>query len=178
MAVYDLDNDEAVILQTSGVFTGTNASVDLILTNKNLIQVNKGFFGGDKGSIKYPLSELKVLNGKANILVGKARNGTKRLELYFSNCEVYYRFNAPFALNKWAGAIGKAHKDRMDSIAKSQKAPKTSLLDSVKGTLDKIVPGKEPQIKTCKCSKCGAELTGNKGEQVICSYCDNAVIIK
>ena len=52
MAVYNLDADEAVIMQASGVFTDADGTVDLILTNKNLIQVNKGFFGGDKDSIK------------------------------------------------------------------------------------------------------------------------------
>lgn len=178
MAVYDLENDEAVILQSSGVFTDKNAAVDLILTNKNLIQINKGFFGNDKGYVKYPLSDMKILNGKANILIGKSRNGYKRLELFFLNCELYYRFDAPFALNKWATAIGKAHKDRMEVIEKSQKTPKTSMIDYVKGTFDKLLLTKEVQKKNCKCSKCGAELTGNKGEQVICSYCDNTIIIR
>lgn len=178
MAVYDLDKDEAVILQTSGVFTESNASVDLILTSKSLIQINKGFFGGDKGSVKFPLSELKVLNGKPNVLVGKSRNGSKRLELYFLSNELYYSFNAPFALNKWVNAIVKAHKDRMTEIEKSQKSSKPSLMDSVKNTFDKFIPAKETQSKTCKCSKCGAELIGVRGEQVVCSYCDNTVIIK
>lgn len=178
MAVYVLDNDEAVILQASGVYTDSNASVDLVLTNKNLIEVTKGFFGGDKGAIKYPLSELKLLNGKANVLVGKSRNGSKRMELYFSTRELYYRFNTPFAINKWVSAIMKAHKDRMAYIEKSQKQPKTSLLDSVKGTLDKMIPVKEAVKKSCKCSKCGADLSGIKGEQVTCSYCNNTIVIK
>ena len=36
MSAYNLDNDEAVIMQTSGVSDGSIGNVDLILTNKNL----------------------------------------------------------------------------------------------------------------------------------------------
>ena len=61
MPIYTLDIDEAVILQASRVSTGTFGTADLILTNKNLIQVNKGILGGDKDCIKYPLANLKVL---------------------------------------------------------------------------------------------------------------------
>ena len=54
MSVYELDFDEAVILQDTNV-TMNGKSVTLILTNRNIIQVNKGFFGGDKDANKYPL---------------------------------------------------------------------------------------------------------------------------
>lgn len=178
MPIYNLDTDEAVILQTSGVFTEGKTSVDLVLTSKSLIQINKGFFGGNKGYVKYSLSDLKVLNGKANILVGKSRNGSKQMEVYFASCELYYRFGSTFVLNKWVNAIIKAHKERMIALEKSQKDPKNSLIETFKEKLDKVIPGKDASMRTCKCLKCGAELIGNKGEVVICVYCDNAMIIK
>lgn len=181
MPIYTLDIDEAVILQASRVSTGTFGTADLILTNKNLIQVNKGILGGDKDCIKYPLANLKVLNGKANIIIGKSRNGSKQLELYFTDCEKYFSFNSPFAESKWAGAITKAHKEYMAELKKST-ADKESLVESFKGALsgakDAIFAKKIPVRKTCKCLKCGAELTGNKGEMVKCPYCDNDVVIK
>ncbi len=80
MSTYKLDENEAVILQANNVFNGLNR-VTLILTNKNLIQVNKGIFGGDKESEKYPLKDLKIYNGKANVLIGKSRSGQRQLEL-------------------------------------------------------------------------------------------------
>jgi len=138
MSTYDLDADEAVILQTSGVFEG-KAPVDLILTNRNLVQVNKIGLRGNMMPVKYPLSDLKLLNGKPNILIGKAPNGSKQLELYFTTCEVYYRFTAPFATSKWASAIEKAHKDRMAEIKRSQKGSKMSIIDTVKGKFDRSV---------------------------------------
>lgn len=184
MADYDLDEDEAVILQETGVNAGKFETVDLILTNKNIIQINRGFLGGTKNSIKYPLSKLKIFKGKANVLTGKSRNGDKQLELYFTDCEKYYRFNSARDERTWAHEIIKAHKDRMVEIEKSQKASseKNSIFQSITGTIESakgILSAKRtPAKKTCKCPKCGAELTGNKGSEVQCSYCDTTVIIK
>ena len=184
MAVSDLDIDEAVILQEEGVRVGSSGSADLVLTNKNIIQVNRGFWGGTKGSIKYPLESLKTLNGKANVRVGKDRSGVKQLELYFADCNGSYQFNHMFAENNWMREIIKAHKSRMAAIENEQKAKrdKPSILQSITGTIESAKDGllakrSQPQ-KTCKCPKCGAELTGIKGAEVQCSYCDTIVIIK
>ena len=83
MAAYNLDADETVILREIGVSTGTARKVTLILTNKNIIQINRDVWGKDKDSIKYPLSNLKVSKGKANVLINKNRMGKKQLELFF-----------------------------------------------------------------------------------------------
>lgn len=180
---YVLDPDEAVILQESKVSAESFGSVDLVLTNKNLIQVNKSFFGKDKDSYKYPLSDLKLLNGRANVLVGKNRNGTKRLELYFSDAERFFSFNTFFSANKWASEIQKAHKKRMAEIERSKKtANKNSVIKAILGAIDsandKNVQEKAQTKRFCKCPNCGAELVGFKGEEVMCSYCQTAIIIK
>lgn len=184
MADYDLDEDEAVILQETGVNAGKFETVDLILTNKNIIQINRGFLGGTKKSIKYPLSKLKIFKGKANVLIGKSRNGEKQLELYFTDCEKYYKFNSARGERTWVHEIIKAHKDRMAESAKSQKESfgKNSIFQSITGTMESaknILSAKRtPVKKTCKCPNCGAELTGSKGSEVQCSYCDAIVVIK
>lgn len=71
MGIYTLDEDEVFIMRASDVMVGTFGKADLVLTNKNIIQVNKGFFGGEKDAEKYPLAELKVYNDKANIVSTK-----------------------------------------------------------------------------------------------------------
>lgn len=183
MSVYQLDQNEAVIMHASNVLCGSSR-VDLILTNKNLIQVNKGFFGGDKDSQKYPLKDLKVLNGKANVLIGKSSAGQKQMELYFNGYERKYHFGAMLAENKWSSAIIKAHKQLMDEIEREQKAAsgKGNILKSIAGTFDsakeKVLPKKAPSMKTIKCPKCGAELSGEKGSAVQCPYCNATVVIK
>lgn len=176
MAVYVLDNDEAVIIKLSDAHLGSGINtVDLILTNKNIIQVNKGFFGGEKDSIKYPLTDLKNLNGKPNVRVGKSRSGKKQLELYFFNHEIAYTLPGYFKENSWVSAITKAYKKRISDLEKSNKSGKDSLLGAIKG---KIAGNKPLPQKTCKCPKCGAELFGVKGEDVKCAYCDAIVRIK
>lgn len=180
MAVYILDPDEAVIMQATDIRT-SGGNADLVLTSKNLIQVNKNFFGKARDAIKYPLSDLKTLNGKANVLIEKERNGSKQLKLYFISTEL--QFNVQSA-SKWANAIVKAHKERMNDISKSCKAAKAkgTLLGTIKGTVESaknmVIGPKVPVRKSCKCSKCGAELTGNRGEEVTCPYCDSSEIIR
>ena len=184
MAVYDLGLDEVVIMQESNVFSG-GSNVTLILTNQNLIEVTKGFWGSDKGSNKYPLLNLKEYNGKPNVLVGKGPNGKTRLELYFTGYEKYYSFQGMLAERKWAGAIEKAYKACVAEQKKCEK-PKLdvgTIFAPIKGTLESakhaVIPKtKEPKTKMVKCPRCGAELTGEKGKEVKCSYCEAIVTIK
>lgn len=180
MAVYDLDIDESVVLHTEGVYTEFGGKIDLILTNKNLIQVNKSFFGKNVNFIKYPLDELKTFKGKANVLINKSYSGRKQLELYFINCEKVFYFDKLFAANKWLDAIIKTHKERLEYIKKDKKSSieRKSIFGSVNNKVGNLFVKIDNVKKTCKCPRCGAELNGNKGEEVVCSYCENVVKIK
>ncbi len=182
MSAYQLDLDEAVILQDSHV-SNNGSKVTLILTSKNLIQVNKGFFGGDKDSQKYPLSDLKELNGKPNVRIGKTRNGGPQVEFYFQGYERFYSFQDLFAERKWVNAVEKAYKSfvlNMDPDNK-QVSGMGKLLSPLKDTIENakrsVLPGyREPRM--AKCPKCGAELVGRKGEAIRCDYCDTVTVIK
>lgn len=182
MAAYNLDADETVILHEVGVSAGAVRKVTLLLTNKNIIQINKDIWGEDKDSIKYPLSNLKEIKGKANVLICRNRNGVKQLELFFSDCEKHYQFNKAFAENTWAREIIKAHKNRMTEINQKTKSEKNSVLQLISGTIettkDKLISQRSSLKKSCKCPTCGAELVGNKKEKVKCDYCDSVVVIK
>lgn len=185
MSVYELGIDEAVILQDSNVST-EGLTKTLILTNRNIIQVNRGFFGGDKDASKYPLLKLKELNGKPNVRIGKSRNGSPQLELYFQGYEKIYSFQGGlFAERKWANAIEKAYKAAVNETRKAEKAKKTAgeIFAPLKATIENAKTvfspkTKEPKTVVLKCPKCGAELVGIKGEQVKCSYCEALVTIK
>ena len=185
MIIYDLGQDEVVIMQDAHVTDAASGSVTLVLTNENIIQVNKGFWGNDKSYEKYPLLKLKEYNGKPNVLVGKAPNGTARLELYFSSFEKYYTFQSTFAERKWANAIAKAYKACVVDAKKVEraKADKGAIFAPILNTFDSaknaIKPKpKAPKVITVKCPRCGAELKGEKGSEVTCSYCDAVVPIK
>lgn len=184
MSAYELGFDEAVILQDTNVSMG-HASVTLLLTNQNLIQVNKGLFGADRDAVKYPLLDLKELNGKPNVRIGKSRSGDTQLELYFQGYEKAYSFHGVFGERKWASAIEKAYRSAVSEAKKAEKsklgvagifAPLKGTLDDAKTTFTARTKGLK--TKAMKCPKCGAELVGMKGEQVRCSYCDAIVAIK
>ena len=185
MNIYELGPDEIVIMQDAHVNDSASGRVTLVLTNQNLIQVNKGFWGSDKSSEKYSILDLKEYNGKPNVIVGKAKNGSTQLELYFTSFEKHYSFQATFAERKWANAIAKAYKACVADAKKNEKgksdtgslfAPLKNTFDSAKNTI--IPKPKAPKTKTVKCPKCGAELSGKKGTEVTCSFCDAVVPIK
>ena len=185
MNIYELEHDEVVIMQDVHVNDAVSGSVTLVLTNQSIIQVNKGFWGNDKSYEKYSLLNLKEYNGKPNVLVGKAPNGSARLELYFLSFEKYYTFQSTFAERKWASAITKAYKTCAAEARKNERAKvdASAIFAPLKNTLDSaknaIKPkAKEPKIKTVKCPRCGAELSGEKGTEVVCSYCDAKVLVK
>ena len=184
MSIYELGVDEAVILQDSQVFFGLSM-VTLILTNQNIIQVNKGFFGRDKEAWKYPLLDLKVLNGKPNVRIGKSGNGRTQLELYFQGYERAYSFQELRGERKWLNAITKAYKEAVAEKNRAEKSMRGAarILSPLKGTIDSAKNAissktKNPRILMMKCPKCGAELAGEKGAQVTCSYCEALVTIR
>lgn len=182
MSVYELDKDEIVIMQENNVSEGKQ-NVALILTNKSIIQVNKktNFWGNDvdKDSVKYSLLELKDNNGKPNILIGKDADGKTRLELYFSGYEKYYVFEAWFAERKWAGAIEKAYIDYCsDKSSNSQTSNIGAVFAPIAGLFGARNNSGTVKNKITKCPKCGAELSGDRGKEVKCDYCDTVVLIK
>lgn len=185
MSAYHLDPDESVILQDFNVTSNTGEKVTLVLSNHNIIQVTKDFWGNPKGISKYHLDNLKVLDGKPNVRVGKAPNGETRLELYFINREKFYLFKSILAERKWATAITKAYKSYMAELKKQEREENgynpilTPLMNTLESAKDSIIPKfKDNKPRLNKCPRCGEELTGIKGEEVTCPYCDTVITIK
>ena len=180
MSVYELEADEAVIMQENDVSAG-KGTVSLILTNRRLIQINKGLFGGDKNAEYYLLADLKELKGKPNILIEKAPTGEKRLELYFSGFEKYYSFSKLFAERKWADAIEKTYlslmKDREEGNRAGNGKPLSSPLKETLDTAKRLFSPKEKEskTKTVKCPTCGNILTGSRGHEITCEYCQSII---
>ncbi len=186
MSVYELDYDEAVILKSSDVFFNGNR-ITLILTNQNIVHINSAkFFSGDKEAYKFPLLDLKELNGKPNIRIGRSERGKKQLELYFQRHEKAYSFHGSPNEKKWAAEIEKAYKSAIEKKKTEMTGSKKrigNIFTPVKDTFENAkntITSKTAKSKniTIKCPECGAELVGQKGDQVVCSYCDSQVTIK
>lgn len=90
-----LDYDEVVILKETSVAHGGVMAIytdELVLTNKKLICVNKGMFGGTKKIYHYPLDQIKVFNGVPQVQQGKLSNGTPCLDVYLVDGEEHFNF--------------------------------------------------------------------------------------
>ena len=187
MADLKLLEDEVVILKELNVYDEHNNSVELVLTNFNLIEVVTvyGFWNRSETTNKYPLLDLKDQNGKPNVIVGKNSQGKKCLELYFSSFSKSFVFQGWFSIGKWQDAIEKAyqhivseqtpHEDGVNKVFNSIKDGIANGLSAVKN----VTPLAKPKLKKVnKCPKCGAELSGEKGAEVVCEYCNTVIRIK
>lgn len=106
----NLAPNESIVLKEACVAHGGVMAIytdELILTNLNVICINKGMFGNTKNVFYYPLNQLKQYNGKAQAISGKLSNGTDALELYFVNGVETFNFQSDNKKNikKWIKAI-------------------------------------------------------------------------
>ncbi len=92
-----LDYDEVVILKETDVAHGgvmSNYTDELILTNKKIICISKGAFGGTKKIYHYPLNQIKMYNGVPQAKQGKLSNGTPSLDIYFLDGDEHFNFSS------------------------------------------------------------------------------------
>ncbi|WP_051656485.1 zinc ribbon domain-containing protein [Butyrivibrio sp. AE3004] len=90
-----LDYDEIVILKETSVAHGGVMAMytdELVLTNKKIICISKGMFGGTKKIYHYPLDQIKVFNGMPQVRQGKYSNGTATLDVYMVDGEDQFSF--------------------------------------------------------------------------------------
>ena len=179
---YVLEEGEVIILRDDEAIDTYGKKVTLFLTNKHIIRRTYDFWGNGKDTY-YALSRLRENNGEPNVRVGKGTGNKNRLELYFDDNQLFFSFKGLLAEKKWASAIVKAYKARMKEIAKSQKgpinpakifAPVLDKIDSVRETLSQ----REQRVLSNKCPFCGAIITGQKGEEVVCTFCESSFTIK
>lgn len=187
-----LQPNEAVIYQSVGVtqegvrsgYTG-----ELILTNYNIIYIgSKGLFGNSKEVQKYPLKLLKMYNNHPQAIVGMMPydHNHPQLELYFTNgAQINFAFQSKGKkeILKWIDEICIVLTGHPSSVVAAEKmsVPGMNVVaDKLKGTINAFknsfgTDPKEfvPQTVTVKCAFCRAPLSGNKGEVVICRYCDS-----
>lgn len=175
---YDLRPNESVILKNSNVLhrggvgsiVGTIAGTyvdELILTNWNLIYVNKSMWGSVKDIQKFPVSKIKTLNGAAQAILNK-QNGRLQLQIFFADGQETFEFqyHPKREITKWIHEI---------NMVISQLPFQTEEFwendgrDS-DGALEEGVAGYG--MVTGKCIGCRAPLSGVKGQRVRCKYCD------
>jgi hypothetical protein len=192
--------NESIILQEVNVSHGgvlAGHTDELVLTNLNLICINKGVFGNTKNVFKYPLNQIKMYNGKPQALQGKLTNGTATLDVYFLNGVETFYFDGinRKKINDWIKAITNtitqsgtgenySSDDSDDSVAGAFKEVGDEfkevgqeLLGAFGINLGKKKMGSQGsdgsgEKVSKKCVSCSAPLTGVKGQVIKCLYCD------
>ena len=178
MADLGLLPNEGIVIQYNDVYHN-NKNSEIFLTNLNLICVecNSGFFKTTYNVLKYPVNQIKVVNGQAQASVIKD-NDEWTLQVLFKNSTEKFRFSGEFyerlkkkqVAEQWAGEISKL----LTGHSAPQSTP-SSFFAGAKNALGAIgikMGSKAPENVTVKCMGCMAPISGQKGQTIKCKYCD------
>ena len=83
-----LNPDETVVLRCEGVGYGNTMfgkNHELILTNQAILLQKMGLFGKPKDVLRFPLTEIRVVNGQVQVMMGKKDFVTPSLDVYFES---------------------------------------------------------------------------------------------
>lgn len=173
-------HNEGVILQRKEIIHKGKIIDELYLTNLNLKYVeSSGVFKVKYTTIEYPLNQIRIINGKAQVsVIDDKDESTWILQIVFKNG--IERFAIEYGLfnkNKVKSEID-AWAEQICFQLTGQSFEKTNdstLLGSVKNALETVgVKLKTPEADkvTSKCIGCMAPISGVKGQFVCCKYCD------
>ena len=165
MDIYELDRDEAIILQAANVSRdGYDESEfedeelhELVLTNKNLIYIVSDIDSEDEDAIKVPLDAIKVIGGKVQAKEMIHELYGRCLQVQFKHGIEYWHFGrkGKTAIPQWIDALtgaimcAPAH-STTNTSAKSNRKQNTITEDAV---------DKQAEHKTVYCPSCGTVLT-------------------
>lgn len=190
MSKYNLQPNEFFILNSEYVRRGETRG-ELILTNLNLVYItSKGFFKTTYIPQLYPINQIKVFNGKAQVILGKDGN----IDFHFINGQESFQFwnndtlfsdkKAEKEAGRWVNAFNQlitGQVSEIDTSVSPAMAAAAVIAGTIKDTFDtfkgalrvKSKNNNETPTKAAKkCSSCGASISGIKGQIVRCQYCD------
>ncbi|MGI6118711.1 MAG: hypothetical protein ACOYBC_10045 [Bilifractor sp.] len=184
MSEYQLQPNEVIILRSENIAHGgrlASFSNELILTNLNVVFVQKSLLGKSKNMEVFPLKLIKIYNGKAQAVSG-SQNGYASLDIFFRDGLEQFRFSNKSEIPRWVNEISKLLTGReADTSSRKIYDPLETYKDSVDSM--RSIFGLDPKFKkdnspvkevviTKRCISCKAPLTGHKGETLRCEYCD------
>lgn len=188
-----LESNEAIIIKEESAYRGSSKlHHEVILTNINFIIIEKGILSGkSKRIIKYPLNQIKLVNGIPQVRIGRNNWGNRALEFYFFGGIEVISFDTfgKQKYNKWIEEINKIF-----SIKTGHSIPNNyqeSELESFFGVLKdakkqiKSLFGSHDEDEedsnvpiTVACISCKAPISGLPGQTIKCMYCDTEQTIR
>lgn len=203
----DLLPNEAILKRDSNVSHGQGGIFDsregeLVLTNFALVFLRKGAFGGVKDITRFPLDQVKVVNGIPQIAYDKPSGNDRQLRIHFAHGVESFSLgqsdddeDSPSLKDLFTSTAEKERRNAIEwrdavtrvvlSLRSTMAAP---LLQPMAGQCPPPMQGQggavagvssgqrpsEPSVPriTRKCVGCMAPITGVQGERVFCRYCD------
>lgn len=177
---YKLESDEVLLLELNcSVNTSTNKATGTLaaLTNRNIILVFKGIFGGIKEIKKYSLGDVNMFQDRAAITLNEKLldNSTIDINLKRDRLHISYTSEEKKSGKEFVQQLSKMITGDENRFNQTSFKGMTAIADSLKGTIGvfkKSVSRYSNKKIVIDCRGCGASLTTVKGKIVYCPYCD------
>ena len=175
---FALRPEEAVVKRESKIGTSSSIGIknnDLILTNQALIYVKKDLFGKTKEVIRYPLEDICMSGGKPQVVLGSDSFVKGSVDVFFQYETVNFQFEWKDGAEEWIACIT----ETITGQKVERKSPfadmggledLAAIADSVNG-IKKAFGIKSTEQVACKCSSCGASLSGTEDDVVVSPSC-------
>lgn len=176
-----LNQGETVIRSYSEVGYGSKFSRsnnELTLTTQALILTRKNLFGQVKDIIRFPLSDIIISNGQAQVKMGNIDLVTHSLDVYFTTGVERFRFTWEDDIKDWVNDINSMLTGGPEIYHKKgffeDGASLLKFAENFEGAtkkFKKIFGIKSSEQVSRYCPSCGASITGHEGETIKCPYC-------
>jgi hypothetical protein len=174
MLKFDLKPDEYVVIKSEEVHHGgpiSSFTDGLVLTNQNLILVSRGVFGNTKSVERFPLGDVKYIDGRVQAVATD-----RALEVYFMDRHESFEFRSKREAKDWAKRVGDVIQGNPDlRPAKDRALPGVEVAAAaVKDTIDALrrpFTMKQPRQVAKTCKGCGAAIKGAARSVVLCDHC-------
>ena len=176
---FTLNPGEQIIKRNSEVGYGDGPFIrqnsELILTNQSLILQKKNLFGKNTEVVRFPLSDIVISDGQAQVRVGQKDNVTHTLDVYFTTGMESFVITWEEEIKQWANEIntlltGGPAIYKMDEWVDEMQ----EMAEKLTGTVINVRKAfgiKSTEAASGRCPGCGASLAGTAGETVQCPYC-------
>lgn len=173
MADYDLAHGEHVVMTQENVWNGSSPSSrsELVLTNKNVIWVDKTLLGKTKDLQKYPLAGMQPAELKGG--------ASPSLVVRYSNHKVCFNFmgEKKKKVQKWVNQINALLADQSHMQSNQPVSSQQDFAVQAAATATHARQSLGHSATTVKCAFCGAPLHGHVGKTGRCSYCDSEQVL-
>ncbi len=173
---FNLKPEEAVILSAEKVAYGNgpfNGNNDLILTNQAIIFIKKDLFGKVKEVTRHPLSDICMSAGKPQAVKNQTDAVSASFDVYLTYGVEKFKFTFGSEVDEWVASVTETITGEKVQ-RKNEFEDLINFADTVSGSVNSLRKAfgiKSTEQGACKCSSCGASLSGTEDEVVICPFC-------